>query len=101
MKIETSLSRLYRRAEALSRRIHDRPADQPGRARPRRRRPPAKPAREPIGPDAAHIKAQDKVIASGKKLADQEKFKREEHPFDAYPRLKEQALHQRAAVAGG
>src|SRR3954447_19491089 len=48
---------------------------------------------EPAGPDAAHFKAQDKVIASGKKLADQEKFKREEHPFDAYPRLKEQALN--------
>src|SRR6266850_1384161 len=47
---------------------------------------------EPTGPDAAHIKAQDKVIASGKKLADQEKFKREEHPFDVYPRLKQQAL---------
>jgi ferredoxin-nitrite reductase len=47
---------------------------------------------EPTGPDAAHIKAQDKVTASGKKLADQEKFKREEHPFDAYPRLKQQAL---------
>src|SRR5258708_21317662 len=47
---------------------------------------------EPTGPDAAHLKAQDKVIASGKKLADQEKFKREEHPFDAYPRLKQQAL---------
>ncbi|KJC60117.1 ferredoxin--nitrite reductase [Bradyrhizobium sp. LTSPM299] len=47
---------------------------------------------EPVGPDAAHIKAQDKVTASGKKLADQEKFKREEHPFDAYPRLKQQAL---------
>ena len=46
---------------------------------------------EPSGPDAAHIKAQDKVLASGKKLADQEKFKREEHPFDAYERLKEQA----------
>src|SRR5215471_5532865 len=46
---------------------------------------------EPIGPDAAHIKAQDKLLASGKKLADQEKFKREEHPFDAYERLKEQA----------
>jgi ferredoxin-nitrite reductase len=46
---------------------------------------------EPIGPDAAHIKAQDKVTASGKKLADQEKFKRDEHPFDAYERLKEQA----------
>jgi ferredoxin-nitrite reductase len=47
---------------------------------------------EPSGPDAAHIKAQDKVVASGKKLADQEKFKREQHPFDAYPRLKQQAL---------
>jgi ferredoxin-nitrite reductase len=47
---------------------------------------------EPSGPDATHFKAQDKVIASGKKLVDQEKFKREEHPFDAYPRLKQQAL---------
>lgn len=46
---------------------------------------------EPVGPDAVHIKAQDKVIASGKKLADQEKFKRDEHPFDAYPRLRQQA----------
>src|SRR3984893_13438652 len=46
---------------------------------------------ESRGPEAAHIKAQDKVIAAGKKLADPEKFKREEHPFDAYPRLKEQA----------
>jgi len=45
----------------------------------------------PIGPDAVHIKAQDDVIAAGKKLADQEKFKREEHPFDAYERLKDQA----------
>jgi len=47
---------------------------------------------EPTGPEAAHIRAQDKVVAAGKKLADQEKFKREEHPFDAYPRLKQQAL---------
>src|SRR5450755_2420992 len=47
---------------------------------------------EPMGPDAAGFKAQDKVIASGKKLADQEKFKREEHPFDAYSRLKQQAV---------
>jgi ferredoxin-nitrite reductase len=46
---------------------------------------------EPTGPDAAHIKAQDKVTASGKKLADQEKFKREQHPFEAYERLKDQA----------
>ena len=51
---------------------------------------------EPIGPDAAHIKAQDKVVASGKKLADQEKFKREQHPFDAYSRLKQQALDNAA-----
>src|SRR5579872_742336 len=47
---------------------------------------------EPTGPDAAHIKAQDQTLASGKKLVDQEKFKREEHPFDAYERLKQQAL---------
>src|ERR1700745_697291 len=47
---------------------------------------------EPVGPDATHHKAQDKGLASGKKLADQEKFKREEHPFDAWPRLKQQAL---------
>jgi ferredoxin-nitrite reductase len=46
---------------------------------------------KPMGPDAAHIRAQDKVTASGKKLADQEKFKRDEHPFDAYERLKDQA----------
>jgi ferredoxin-nitrite reductase len=54
--------------------------------------PAAKADPEPIGPDAAAFKAQDRIIASGKKLADQEKFKREEHPFDAYSRLKEQAL---------
>ena len=46
---------------------------------------------EPVGPDAVHIRAQDQVLASGKKLADQEKFKRELHPFDAYERLKQQA----------
>ena len=46
---------------------------------------------EPSGPDAIHVEAQDKVTASGKTLADQEKFKRELHPFDGYRRLKEQA----------
>jgi ferredoxin-nitrite reductase len=46
---------------------------------------------EPVGPDAIHLKAQDKVIASGGKLSDQEKFKRELHPFDAYPKFREQA----------
>jgi ferredoxin-nitrite reductase len=43
------------------------------------------------GPDAIHLKAQDATTAAGKKLADQEKWKREEHPFDAYARLKEQS----------
>ena len=51
----------------------------------------AKANAEATGPDSIHIKAQDKVTASGKKLADQESFKRELHPFDAYERLKEQA----------
>ncbi len=46
---------------------------------------------EPTGPDAIHIKAQDRVLAAGGQLADQEKFKREQHPFDAYERLKQQA----------
>jgi ferredoxin-nitrite reductase len=46
---------------------------------------------EPQGPDAPHIAAQNRVIEAGGKLCDQEKWKREEHPFDAYRRLKEQA----------
>jgi ferredoxin-nitrite reductase len=45
-----------------------------------------------IGPDAAHVGAQDRTVAAGGKLSDQEKFKRDEHPFDAYPRLVKQAL---------
>src|SRR5712672_1310958 len=53
--------------------------------------PGAKGGGEPIGPDAIHLKAQNRVLALGGKLADQEKFKREQHPFDAYERLKEQA----------
>jgi ferredoxin-nitrite reductase len=46
---------------------------------------------EPVGPDAPHLKAQDRIVQEGKKLSDQEKFKREQHPFDAYERLKAQA----------
>ena len=51
------------------------------------------PAAEPelSGPDAAHLKAQDRFLKDGKKLSDPEKFKREQHPFDAYERLKAQA----------
>jgi ferredoxin-nitrite reductase len=52
-----------------------------------------KPAAEPVGPDAAGLKAQDRLLKDGKKLSDPEKFKREQHPFDAYERLKEQAKH--------
>ena len=48
-------------------------------------------AAAPTGPDAEHILAQDRTVAAGGKLNDQEKFKREEHPFDAYARLQEQA----------
>src|SRR6516225_11505809 len=54
------------------------------------------PASVPVGPDAAAIKAQDSVIAEGKKLSDQEKFKRELHPFDGYDKLKAQAAANEA-----
>jgi ferredoxin-nitrite reductase len=50
-----------------------------------------KAAPEPVGPDAAGLKAQERFLKDGKKLSDQEKFKREQHPFDAYERLKAQA----------
>lgn len=46
---------------------------------------------EPMGPDAAHIKAQESAKTRGKKLADQENWKREENPFDSYARFKAQA----------
>src|SRR4051794_39599846 len=51
---------------------------------------------EPVGPDAAALKAQDRIVREGKKLADQEKFKRELHPFDGYEKLKAQAAHNEA-----
>ena len=51
----------------------------------------AAPASEPTGPDAASLKAQNRLIASGGKLSDQEKFKRDENPLDTYGRLKEHA----------
>jgi ferredoxin-nitrite reductase len=43
------------------------------------------------GPDAPHIAAQDRTVKGGGKLADQEKFKRDLHPFDGYEKLKAQA----------
>jgi ferredoxin-nitrite reductase len=48
-------------------------------------------APEPTGPDAPHWRAQDRVTRAGGKLSDQEKFKRELHPFDGYEKLKGQA----------
>ena len=51
---------------------------------------------EAVGPDAIHLKAQDAVIAAGGKLSDQEKVKRELHPFDGYDKLKAQAAANEA-----
>ena len=45
----------------------------------------------PSGPDKSHFEAQDRTTAAGGKLADQEKWKRSEHPFDAYDRFGKQA----------
>lgn len=45
----------------------------------------------PSGPDAPHLMAMQKTEASGKKLVNEEKAKRDEHPLDAYPRLKAEA----------
>lgn len=45
----------------------------------------------PSGPDAAQLAAQARFEKEGGKLVPEEKGKREEHAFDAYARLKEQA----------
>ncbi len=46
---------------------------------------------EPAGPDAAHLRAMARFEAEGKKLVAEEKAKREEHPLDAYGRIKQAA----------
>ena len=48
------------------------------------------------GPDAIHFQAQERVLAAGGKLSDQEKFKRDLHPFDGFERLKDQARRNEA-----
>jgi len=48
-------------------------------------------AAPPSGPDAAHLSAMARFEAEGRKITDQEKFKRDEHPLDAYRRLKTEA----------
>src|SRR6204780_2197397 len=56
-------------------------------------------ATEPVGPDAAALRAQDRVLKAGGKLSDSEKFKRELHPFDGYEKLKDQAAKNEAPKA--
>src|SRR5579871_1415048 len=46
---------------------------------------------EPTGPDAPQWRAQDRTVKAGGKLSDQERVKRELHPFDGYEKLKSQA----------
>ena len=53
--------------------------------------PPAAAAPVPTGPDAPHLAAQDAQVKAGGKLVDAEKWKRDEHPFDAYARLTREA----------
>ena len=54
---------------------------------------------EPIGPEAAAWRAQERVIKSGGKLSDPEKFKRELNPLDGYEKLKGQAVKNEAPKA--
>jgi ferredoxin-nitrite reductase len=48
-------------------------------------------AAEPVGPDAVHLKAMARTEATGKKLSNEEKAKRDDNPLDAYQRLKTEA----------
>jgi ferredoxin-nitrite reductase len=54
---------------------------------------------EPIGPEAAAWRAQERVIKCGGKLSDPEKFKRELNPLDGYEKLKGQAEKNEAPKA--
>jgi len=45
----------------------------------------------PRGPDAAHLAAMARFEAEGRALSGEEKAKRDEHPFDAYARLKRES----------
>lgn len=49
------------------------------------RQPPAAPI--PAGPEAIHRQAQDRFIAAGRKLAAEEKAKREKNPFDMWDEI--------------
>jgi ferredoxin-nitrite reductase len=56
-------------------------------------------AGEAVGPDAAALRAQERVLKAGGKLSDPEKFKRELNPLDGYEKLKEQAAKNEAPKA--
>ena len=90
--------RFHPRPETLSRGLRLGIA---GRARRQGRARGGEAAAKPIGPDAIHFEAQDRVTAAGGKLADQEKFKREQHPFDAYDAAEGAGREERSAEAGG
>jgi ferredoxin-nitrite reductase len=69
------------------------------RSRPANGAAPGSALAEPVGLDAEHLRAQDRVIKAGGKLSDPEKFKRELHPFDGYEKLKAQAKNNEAPKA--
>jgi ferredoxin-nitrite reductase len=48
-------------------------------------------AAQPAGPDREHLAAMARFEAAGRKLAPEEKAKRDEHPFDAYARLRQES----------
>ena len=58
-------------------------------------RAPSAAAAAPSGPDAPHLAAQARFEAAGRKLVAQEIAKRDEHPLDAYGRLKREAREGR------
>jgi len=47
----------------------------------------------PSGPDKDHLAAMARFEAAGKKLSNEEKAKRDEHPFDAYARFKSESAN--------
>jgi ferredoxin-nitrite reductase len=47
----------------------------------------------PAGPDKDHLAAMGRFEAAGRKLSNEEKAKRDEHPFDAYARLRTESAN--------
>lgn len=49
------------------------------------------PAATAVGPDAAHLSAQERFLAQGKKLSKEEQAKRERHPFELWDVMRKDA----------